>query len=80
MSHCFSVFCRDVRSRPVHPTHLTTPLISGFDQAQNLEVALALICIRREFSNTQINFITFHYSLEGSLDINKYICMKTWLH
>lgn len=57
-----------------------TLLIYVFDQAQKLEVALASMCMRREFSNTQINFISFHYSLEVSLDMNKYTWMKTWLH
>lgn len=33
-------------------THLTVPLIYVFDQARKLEVSLAFICIRREFSNT----------------------------
>lgn len=60
MSHCFSTFCRDVRSRLVHPTHLTTPLTYIFDQAQKLEVASTFLRreFLREFSNTKILLVS----------------------
>jgi len=43
----FFSICRGVRPRSVQPTHLITLLIYDSDQAQKLEVALALIYMRR---------------------------------
>lgn len=82
MSHCFSTFCRDVRSRPIHPTHLTIPLINILDQAQKLEVASVLIFKKKIFKKRILSlqtFISFHYFLEGSY-YKKYTWMKSCLH